>query len=89
MHIGMVSKVIEVFKERLEERDILQAYDSVVHLINVVEYPIRELILYFSDPDGTSLSADTAHIFAFFIDKHIEELKSIAEELDEDYESEP
>jgi hypothetical protein len=89
MHIRLVAEVIEAFKERLKERGTLQAYDSVVHLINLMEYPTRELTTYFADATHTSLNAKSAHIFVFFIDKHIEELKSIAKEIDEDYRKEP
>jgi hypothetical protein len=88
-HIELVAKVIEDFKERLKERGILQAYDSVVDLINSIEYPIQELTTYFTDAANTSLSEKSAHIFVFFIDKHIEELKIIAKEIDEHYRKEP
>ena len=80
---------IQQFKERLKERGILQAYDSIVCLINAIEYPIAELTMYFTDPTYTSLNAKSAHIFVFFIDRHIEELKSMAKEIDEDYRKEP
>ncbi|MDP2918854.1 MAG: hypothetical protein Q8O43_01365 [Dehalococcoidia bacterium] len=89
MHVRLVAKVIEAFKERLKERGALQAYDSVVYLIELIEYPIQELTTYFADATRSPLSAKGAHIFAFFVDKHIEELKSIAKEIDEDYKSEP
>jgi hypothetical protein len=89
MHIELVAKVIETFKERLKERGILQAYDSVVDLIDSSEYPIQELTTYFTDAANTSLSEKSAHIFVFFIDKHVEELKSIAKAIDEDYKKEP
>jgi len=89
MHIHLVAEVIKAFKERLKERGILQAYDSVVYLINLIEYPIQELTMYFTDATHTSLNAKSAHIFVFFIDKHIEELKSIAKEIDENYRKEP
>jgi hypothetical protein len=89
MHIHWVSEVIKAFKERLKERGILQAYDSVVYLINLIEYPIEELTMYFTDATHTSLNAKSAHISVFFIDKHIEELKSMAKEIDEDYSKEP
>lgn len=89
MHVRLVAEVIEAFKERLKERGALQAYDSVVSLIELIEYPIQELTTYFADATRSPLSAKGAHIFAFFVYKHIEELKSIAKEIDEDYKSEP
>lgn len=89
IHIHLVTEVIEAFKERLKERGILQAYDSIVYLIDLIEYPIEELAKYFTDATCTSLNAKSAHIFVFFIDKHIEELKSMAKEIDDYYRREP
>jgi tetratricopeptide (TPR) repeat protein len=89
IHIKLVAEVVNAFKERMKERGILQAYDSVVDLIGLIEYPIQELTMYFSGSNGSTLNAKGAHIFAFFVYKHIEELKSMAKEIDEDYNSEP
>jgi hypothetical protein len=89
MHIHLVAEVIETFKEHLKERGALQAYDSVVDLIGLIEYPVQELTRYFSGAHGSTLNAKSAHIFAFFVYKHIEELKSMAKEIDEDYQNEP
>jgi tetratricopeptide (TPR) repeat protein len=89
MHIHLVAKVIEDFKERMDKRGALQAYASVVDLIKLIEYPIQELTAYFDDVTHSTLNVKSAHIFAFFVDKHIEELKSMAKEIDEDYKSEP
>lgn len=89
MHIGLVAGVIKAFKARLEERGILQAYESVVYQIELMEYPIQELTTYFADANRSSLNAKGAHIFAFFVYKQIQELKSMAKEIDEDYNSEP
>ncbi len=89
MHIGLVAGVIQAFKDRLEERGILKAYDSVIDLLELIEYPIQELTAYFADATSSTLNAKGAHIFTFFIDKQIEELKCMAKEIDEDYNSKP
>ncbi len=89
MHIHIVAKVIEDFKARLDERGTLQAYSSVVDLIELIEYPIQELVTYFDDVIHSTLNAKGAHIFTFFLYKHIEELKLIAKEIDLEYKSEP
>lgn len=41
IHIGLIAETIEAFKERMKERGILEAYDSVVYLTELIEYPIR------------------------------------------------
>jgi hypothetical protein len=88
MHIQLVADVINAFKERMKERGILQAYDPVVDLIELIEYPVQELTGYFSGSNGSTLNTKSAHIFAFFVYKHIEELKDMAKEIDEDYQGE-
>ena len=89
IHIGLVAGVIKAFKDRLEERGIFSAYDSITYLVELIEYPIQELTVYFADATSSTLNAKGANIFAFFIYKQIEELKCMAKEIDEDYNSKP
>jgi hypothetical protein len=89
VHVRFVAETIEAFKERLRERGILDAYDSVVHLLQLIEYPIMELSTYFADATRSSINEKGAYIFGFFIERHVEELKAIAKEIDETYMSEP
>jgi hypothetical protein len=85
----LVSETVEVFKERLKERGVLDISNSVVNLLQLIEYPIQELTSYFADSTHSRIDAKGAYIFSFFIKKHVEELKAIAKEIDETYESEP
>ena len=89
IHMKLIIEAIESFKLNLEKRDILKAYDSITYLLGLLEYPLEQLSLYFSDPTASSLNDKSAYIFAFFIEKHIDDLKKIAEEIDEEYESSP
>lgn len=86
LHVTLISETVEAFKEQLKERGMLEAYDSVDYLLKLIEYPIRELISYFTDATRSSINAEGAYIFAFFIEKHIEELRTISKEIDEVYE---
>lgn len=88
-HIGLVAEAVEGFKEKLRERGILEAYDSVLYLLRLIEYPIVELSAYFGATGDSSLNEKSAYIFAFFLEKQIEELEGIAKEIDEDYTKEP
>jgi hypothetical protein len=85
----LVSATVEALKERLRQRGLLDSYDSAVYLLQLIEYPIQELTSYFTDPTNSPINAKGAYIFAFFIEKHIEKLKVIAQEIDETYEGEP
>lgn len=88
IHIKLISDVIDAFKTKLENRGTLKVYDSVSYLLELLDYPITQLTEYFAQSDSAAIDNKTAHIFAFFIQKHLEELKKIAVELDEQYATE-
>lgn len=81
VHIRFVAEAVEAFKEGLRERGILDAYDSIIDLLQQLEYAIRELSTYFAGPTRSCINAKGAYVFAFFIEKHIEKLKDIAKRL--------
>jgi hypothetical protein len=89
MHIRLISDSLESLKKQLERRDIFKVYESVNYLLDLLEYPIEQLSLYFTDRSSSRLNNKSAHIFAFFVEKHIDELKGIVEEIDKEYEAAP
>ena len=89
IHVKLIAETVETFKNQLEKRGILKAYDSITYLLDLLEYPIRQLSLYFAESKSSDLNDRSAYIFAFFIEKHIDELKKIAEEIDGEYEADP
>ncbi len=76
--IGLIS-----FKDELEKRELLLAYDSLNYHLSLVDYPVERLEQYFSEK--TILSPEDVYIYTVFIQKQISELKPIAREIDEDY----
>jgi hypothetical protein len=86
MHVKLISETIEALKEKLKKRGVLGAYDSITYLLDLLAYPISELSNYFSSPGSSGLNSKSGYIFTFFIQKHLDELKEIAKEIDEDYE---
>jgi len=89
IHVKLIADTVESFKNQLGKRGLLKVYDSVTYLLDLLEYPIGQLSLYFTEPKTSGLNDRSAYIFAFFIEKHIDELKEIAEEIDSKYESDP
>ncbi len=87
IHIKLISKAIETFKAKLEKRGILKAYDSVTYLLDLLDYPTTQLSAYFTQPDSSTLDNKSAYIFAFFVEKQMEELEGIAAEIDEEYDA--
>ena len=52
-----------------------------------VEYPLAQLLFYFDSDENCEINGITASIFVFFVRHKFEEMKSMAKEIDEDYES--
>lgn len=84
-HIKLIAEAIEAFKAKLDKRGILKAYNSVTYLLELLDYPISQLSEYFTQPNSSALGNKSAYIFAFFVERQLEELKGIAVEIDEQY----
>jgi len=91
MHVKLVKEVMDKLKESLQKRGIeIDTYDSIKYLYELLEYPIRELELYFDRlmaKKEPRINDKTAYIFAYFIREHLFQLKEIARELDNEYSS--
>jgi len=87
MHVKLVKKCLQEFRNALEERGILSEHDGTTYYLELVEYPLTELQKYFDDPGESSLNNRSAYIFAFFVKHHVEKLQQIAKEIDSDYAS--
>ena len=87
IHIKLIAEAVETFKAKLERRGILKAYDSVTYLLELLDYPISQLSAFFTQPDSSALDNKSAYIFAFFVERKMEELKGIAVEIDEQYDA--
>jgi hypothetical protein len=86
--VGLVIGVVSDFKNALDTRGILDAY-NVSYDLELVEYPLAELRRYFDSPDESKLNERDAYIFLVFIRHQIDSLIRFATELDEEYVSEP
>jgi hypothetical protein len=87
MHIKLIAEDIEAFKSKLDKRGILKAYDSVTYLLELLDYPVSQLSDYFAQHSSSALDNKRAYIFAFFVERKLEELKGIAVEIDEQYDA--
>ena len=86
-HLNLVRDIITKFEKSLTDRKILPANDFIKYDIDRLKYPISELDNYFRDSSKSNLTLEGAYIFMYFVKKHIEELKDLAKEIDEDYSS--
>lgn len=86
-NLKMVFSCIEDFKHELTARDEWDVYDSINYHYELIEYPLSRLKEYFNNND--LMNEKDTYIFASFVSEQLEELKQIANELDEKYESGP
>jgi hypothetical protein len=77
---------IAAFKSALNARGELEAHDDAVgHRLMEIEYPLNELHGYFDETRESKLNRQDASIFLFFVTKRMENLLTLAQEIDEEY----
>lgn len=86
-HLKQINLILDKLKEMLNERGIvIDTYDSINLLYDELSFPIKKLNIYFDDGAREKIDDKTAYIFAFFIKEKMDELKSIVNEIDKEYE---
>jgi hypothetical protein len=86
--IEQVRKTVEDFRLELEERGIqMDTSDSIKYHYDLLAYPLDHMEAYLHRNVSDIRAAQTAYIFAFFIEKQVEELRVIAREIDEEFNS--
>lgn len=84
-----IKEALQKFQEALARRDIeLETYTPIKVLYEEIEYPLSELEDFFrniKDQKQSAINEKTAYIFIFFVEKKFDELKKIAQELDDYY----
>lgn len=88
-HLEQVKNILDKLKKLLKERGIeIDTYDSIKMVYDELEYPIKELDDFFDEKtEQNKVNDKTAYIIAFFVKEKIEELKSIIEEIDKEYQN--
>jgi len=90
-HVRQVKQVLQTFREALAGRGIeIDTYDSIKHIYDLLEYPLAELEKFFQSAKAgkeAEISERAAYIFAYFAKDHVDKLRQIAQEIDDDYAS--
>lgn len=88
-NLKIIEDCLNKFKSELEARGEWGIYDSIDYHMELISYPLEQLKQYFSAHEESKLNEKDAYIFTSFMSDQIEILKKIAEEIDEDYTSNP
>lgn len=89
MHVDLVAECLTKLRAMLEKRGEWGIYDSIDYEYELLEYPIQQLTLFFTDPSTSRLSSKDAYIFCAFVSEQIKTLIQIAQEIDDTYEGSP
>lgn len=89
MHLELIQRCLDDFHSKLDARGEWGVSDSIKYHYDKLSYPIAELKLYFAVKTDSKLNDNDAYIFVSFLVGHIDALKKIAGEIDEEYSKAP
>ncbi|CAN5771998.1 hypothetical protein BH11PSE7_BH11PSE7_31400 [soil metagenome] len=85
MHIDLIGECLERFQSMLELRGEWGVHESINYEFGLIEYPIKQLSIYFSKKSESKLNEKDAYIFCAFIGAQLKSLIKLAEEIDLQY----
>jgi len=85
-HVGLVADIINAFRDKVKERGLEAEHECEIKSLDNAMSRLRD---YFDESKNSPFNAQDAEAFVSFIETRIDELKGIASEIDETYESEP
>ncbi len=89
MHLDLIQNCLDDFRSKLEARSEWDVYESINYHYEQLSYPMAELKMYFDSKSDSKLNDKDAYIFVSFLVEHIDTLKQIAAEIDEEYAEAP
>jgi hypothetical protein len=88
--VGHLQTSLDNFERLLKDRGLkLKSYDSIKYIYDEIEHPLTELRKFLHREQSEVLSYKSAVVFADALRSHFDELRHMAEEIDEEYASEP
>jgi hypothetical protein len=81
---------LDDFETRLKERGVgVDSYDSIEYLYDEIEHPLTELTKFTKREPSEILSNKSAVVFAEALRTYFDQLRHIAQEIDQEYSSAP
>lgn len=85
LHVDLLARILTEFKEALQKRGTLGAYDEIEHHLGLAAYPLEQLVEYFVSGGRGKLNDRDAFIFISFLEDELRTLREMAAEIDEEY----
>jgi hypothetical protein len=88
--VNQLQVSLDNFANLLRARGLnLEEIDSIKYLYVWIRHPLTELTKFINNEPSEVLSTDSTNVFLSALQKYFAELREIAREIDEEYESEP
>ena len=85
VYVNEVLKSVQDFKTELQKRELLDAYEGIASTIEEVDDHLKELQIYFCNPNETNINEKDTCIFTDPVQMQVGELKQFAQDLDDEY----
>jgi len=82
-YVDQILKSVEAFKTGLKERG--EPDDGITDLYEKIDYAFQHIKAFFHTSEDTHIQGEDTYIFADFARRQVQELKNIAQEIDERY----
>lgn len=83
--LEMVEEALGRFREQLEERGEAGAYQGVEHTVGLLDYPLAKLRAFMEGELDNQIGKEDAYIYFAFMSDRFDELREMAEEIDQSY----
>jgi hypothetical protein len=85
LFVSKIRAILPRIKREIANRGILKSGDWYQGLSSEVDYPLIQLDLFFNSSENCEINEKIASIFVFFLRIKFDEMKSIAQKIDEEY----
>lgn len=85
VYVNEVLGSVQDLKTELQKRELLDAYEGIASTLEEVDDRLKELQIYFRNPNETNINEKDACIFTDTVQAKVGELKQFAQDLDDEY----
>lgn len=83
IYIERLERILRDFKNAFTLEQYFPMYGLVKYYLDILEYPMGEMKVFFNTPAGTPPDTNRASIYFHFIRDHLDLLMEIAREIDQ------
>ena len=85
MHVKLLIELAAKLRQAFLDREVIPASDVIEDDLQDTEYPLQKLKMYYDSAKGHTLNNKDAYIYVFFVKHQFEKLRTLAQEVDQDF----